>query len=159
MDGSHPPTTTALAAPTSRTTLPGHADHYDAKPGVASPEGVPREGAATRPIPLAPFVGRERELAAVWALLLRPKVRLLTLAGPGSVGKTRLAPRVAEQVGDRFPDGVVFVPLAATQGGPGADPDSVLPGAPARRECGMPATRPRPAAGCLPAGPPPAPPP
>ena len=139
MDGSHPPTTIAPAAPMSRTTLPNHADHYDAKPGVARPEGDSREGTATRPIALtprvahgldlpplpialAPFVGRERELATVQALLLRPEVRLLVLTGPGGVGKTRLALRTAEAVADRFADGAAFVALA-----PVADADSVLP--------------------------------
>jgi predicted ATPase/DNA-binding CsgD family transcriptional regulator len=65
------------------------------------------------PTPLDAFVGREGELAAVVALLARPDVRLLTLTGPGGVGKTRLAVRVAEETGGDFPDGVAFVPLAA----------------------------------------------
>src|SRR5215217_6376388 len=74
------------------------------------------------PIPLTSFVGREREVAAVLALLRRPGVRLIALTGPGGVGKTRLAIRVAAEIADAFPDGVWFVALA-----PVRDPALVVP--------------------------------
>src|SRR5262249_3632807 len=64
------------------------------------------------PMPLTSFGGREREVAAVCAALQQDGVRFLTLSGPGGVGKTRLALRVAEELVGDFPDGVWFVPLA-----------------------------------------------
>ncbi len=74
------------------------------------------------PAPLTPLVGREREVAAVCALLSRPEVRLVTLTGTGGVGKTRLALEVAAELSDRFTDGVFFVNLAHI-----SDPTFVVP--------------------------------
>jgi predicted ATPase len=59
------------------------------------------------------LIGREREIALVTALLRDHGVRLLTLTGPGGVGKTRLALAVADLCGRLFADGAVFIPLAS----------------------------------------------
>ena len=64
------------------------------------------------PVPLSSLVGRERESGTIEVLLTRPDVRLLTLTGPGGVGKTRLALRAAADLAACFADGVTFVSLA-----------------------------------------------
>jgi predicted ATPase len=59
-----------------------------------------------------PLIGREREVAAVSAMLRESKVRLVTLTGPGGTGKTRLALQTAAEMVDEFEDGAIFVNLA-----------------------------------------------
>ena len=74
------------------------------------------------PRPLDALLGREREVAEIQALLVRPEVRLLTLTGPGGVGKTRLALAAAAELEADFAAGVSFVPLASI-----TDPTLVVP--------------------------------
>ncbi len=73
------------------------------------------------PVPATPFLGRRTELAEIGALLNRDDVRLVTLTGPGGMGKTRLALQSAGAMADRFEDGIWWVPLA-----PLRDPRLVL---------------------------------
>ncbi len=67
---------------------------------------------AVLPVPLTTLVGREREWTLASDLVRTPGIRLLTLSGPGGVGKTRLALRLAEELAGDFAGGVTFVPLA-----------------------------------------------
>ena len=100
---------------------------------LSEPERLYQLGAAEFPplrslnatnLPVQPtaLVGRERELAEALALLHREDVRLLTLAGPGGTGKTRLALQVAAELVDEFKDGVFWVSLAAL-----SEPEFVVP--------------------------------
>jgi non-specific serine/threonine protein kinase len=95
--------------------------HDDVRASLVRPDS---ESAAPAPLPrfLSRLVGREREMAALRALVLLPDVLLVTLIGPGGVGKTRLAVRVAEEVAASFSGGAAFVPLAAVR-----DPELVIP--------------------------------
>src|SRR5215203_4099896 len=64
------------------------------------------------PLQPTPLVGREKEASEVCDLLRAEETRLLTLTGPGGIGKTRLALQAAADLLDEFPDGAFFVPLA-----------------------------------------------
>jgi predicted ATPase/transcriptional regulator with XRE-family HTH domain len=74
------------------------------------------------PTPLTRLIGREVEIGALRTILQRDDVRFVTLTGAGGTGKTRLAIAVATEMGDAFPDGVVFVDLS-----PLTDPTLVVP--------------------------------
>ena len=65
------------------------------------------------PVALDPIVGRKRELAAVVSLLARDGARLVTLTGPGGIGKTRLALAASADLVESFRDGATFVELAS----------------------------------------------
>lgn len=74
------------------------------------------------PQPLTSLLGRGQATAAVLDLITKPEVRLVTLTGPGGIGKTRLAIQVANEAHERFPNGVAFVALS-----PLTESDLVLP--------------------------------
>jgi predicted ATPase len=73
------------------------------------------------PVPATRFLGRQRELGEVAALLATGASRVLTLTGPAGAGKTRLALQAAGEAADAYPDGIFWVPLAALR-----DPTLVL---------------------------------
>ena len=72
--------------------------------------GVPGSPVTAPPVPVTPTVGRDAEIAQVQRLLAEG-CRILTLVGPGGVGKSRLALEACRHVARGFPDGVAFVPL------------------------------------------------
>ena len=91
-------------------------------PAEERTQGRRRSGVPAAPTPL---IGRQRELETLARLLTQEGRRLITLCGPGGVGKTRLAMEAAERLGDHFPGGVFFVPLAAVDD-PGQVPAAVM---------------------------------
>ena len=88
----------AAARPAAAGTAPSLASSRDPRP---------------LPVSVTSLVGRERDIDEVASLVSRPEVRLVTLTGPGGIGKTRLAVAVGERLRDRFDAGTAFVPLDA----------------------------------------------
>lgn len=91
-------------------------------PAHTSPLQPPARRPHNLPVPTSSLVGRADDVRAVLASLQRANVRLLTLTGPGGVGKTRLALQVAGELRDQFADGTFLVDLASI-----ADPALVIP--------------------------------
>ncbi len=77
-----------------------------------TPDVASSEAEHALPSPLNAILGRDEEIERIRLLLDRDGVRLLTLLGPGGVGKTRLALEVMRKAGDDFAHGAHFVPLA-----------------------------------------------
>jgi predicted ATPase len=94
-----------------------------APPPVAAPPPRARsQTAPSLPVSTTSLVGRERAIDEVVELAGDSEARLVTLTGPGGVGKTRLAVAAGERLLDRFAAGTVFVPLAAV-----TRPELILP--------------------------------
>lgn len=87
-------------------------DPADRAAFIAAGRGHPQRQFNNLLVPPNPLIGREQELVAIRVALADPGVRLLTLSGPGGVGKTRLALQVALDLLGEFRDGVCFVTLA-----------------------------------------------
>ena len=81
----------------------------ETSPEVSQPHAVSR---IRLPLLPTPFIGRQHEVEQLSNLLNDPGCRILTLVGPGGIGKTRLAMETASQSQSEFADGVYFVPLA-----------------------------------------------
>jgi predicted ATPase len=92
-----------------------------ARPPAAPPAQVGSRGPRPLPVSGTSLVGRGKAIDEVAGLVAQPGVRLVTLTGPGGVGKTRLAVAAGERLRDRFGAGAVFIPLAAV-----TDPGQVL---------------------------------
>ncbi len=110
---SHNPLYRETTFTLDQTVEPGHTSHR---------ADLPVTRAAALPTYLTPLLGREQDVQTVAVLLGRPEVRLVTLTGPGGVGKTRLGVQVASHLHETFADGACFVPLAEI-----SDADLVLP--------------------------------
>lgn len=117
--GAEPePATTALAEAIRRNELGGRVEAPPAPaPGPApvpppAPAPPPPASLAPPPVPATSLIGRDEERRELAALIADPACRLLSLLGPGGIGKTRLALQLAEDVGQHFADGVCWVGLA-----------------------------------------------
>jgi hypothetical protein len=103
----------------------GHADQNQSDPlpqavrdwVVALP--APDETTSAIPIPNSTLIGRDADVERLTAHLADPATRLVTLTGPGGIGKTRLALAVAAEMQQHLTDGALFVDLSAATNAPG----------------------------------------
>ncbi|HKH08944.1 MAG TPA: DUF4062 domain-containing protein, partial [Agromyces sp.] len=95
------------------------AERFASGADAAGP-GTELDGTVELPAALTAIIGRQRELETVAGLLADDDVRLVTITGPGGIGKSRLSIEAANRVRERFPGGIAFVDLA-----PVTNPDRV----------------------------------
>src|SRR3954454_23617973 len=107
-----------MEMPMSRSGTPNQPLPFPPQTTVILPPAPPMN----LPTPLTAFIGRQAATDVIAALLTVEQARLLTLTGPGGVGKTRLALQVGHRLRPHFADGVFLVRLAAL-----SNPDLVLP--------------------------------
>ena len=88
------------------------AERFSYSAGPADESDVAMDGTTAVPAALTALIGRAHEVDAVVGLLSDEAVRLVTITGPGGIGKSRLSIEVANRLRDRFPGGIVFVDLA-----------------------------------------------
>jgi predicted ATPase/DNA-binding SARP family transcriptional activator len=74
---------------------------------------LPAKHSSNLPSPSTPFIGRRKELTEITKLIRDPDCRLLTLVGPGGIGKTRLSIQTAAEIAAGFPDDACYAPLAS----------------------------------------------
>ena len=110
------PETTALADAIRTSQFSVHHSQFS-----SSQSSTPPITRSNLPAPTTPLIGRESELAALATLLADPSHRLVTILGPGGMGKSRLALAAAQTQTENFADGVFFVPLTAADG-----PDTIV---------------------------------
>jgi predicted ATPase len=89
-------------------------ERFSAPTGLVPPSSPKTAAGGSRALPVSTtsLIGRERAIDEVGRLIEQDGARLVTLTGPGGIGKTRLALATGERLKDRFDAGVVFVPLA-----------------------------------------------
>jgi predicted ATPase len=97
-----------LSLPTNVESLYDETQADRESPGVS----IAKRHTHNLPMQPTPFIGRAAQVAALKELIMDSDVHLITLMGPGGTGKTRLSLQVAQEVLDKFPHGVFFVPLA-----------------------------------------------